>query len=104
MQCSPDEPPDHKTVCRAHLGREALLVDHLGAHGGPGLLVQLVDGGADRAELGGRHAAQPHRRVQQPPMIQLDAEVADVQLCQDLDDYLSRQHMHQSPVVELDAG
>jgi hypothetical protein len=37
-------------------------------------------------------------------MIQLDAEVADVQLCQDLDDYLSRQHMHQSPVVELDAG
>ena len=37
-------------------GRQALVADHLAANLRPGLLVELVHGGADRAELVGRHA------------------------------------------------
>lgn len=73
---------------RTHLWREALLIDHLGAHCLPGLLVELVNGRADGAEFRGRDAAQPHHRVQQPPVVQLDAEIANVQLRQDLHHHL----------------
>ena len=42
------------------------------AHRLPRLLVQLVDGGADGAELLGRHPRNVQHRIQQPPVVQLD--------------------------------
>ena len=77
----------------AYLRRKAFLVDHLRAHGGPGLLVEFVDGGADGAELGRRYAADTQHGVQDSPVVELDAEGTDVQLRQNLHHHLFRQEM-----------
>lgn len=44
------------------------------AHRLPRLLVQLVNGGADGAELLRGHARNVQHRVQQPPVVQLDLD------------------------------
>lgn len=64
----------------ADLWREALLVDHLCANRRPGLLVEFVDGGADGAELGSRHAAHAHHGVKDAAVVELDGKGADIKL------------------------
>ena len=53
------------------LAREALVLDHLPPNLLPRLLVQLVDGGADGPELGGRDAGDVHHCVQEPAVVEL---------------------------------
>lgn len=79
----------------AYLRRKAFLVDHLCANGGPGLLVEFVNGGADGAKLGRRYAADAQHGVQDSPVVELDAEGTDVQLRQNLHHHLFRQEMRE---------
>ncbi|KAI3488264.1 hypothetical protein L1887_47803 [Cichorium endivia] len=81
---------------------EALVDGHLALDFGPGRLVELVDGGADGADLVGRDAADVKDAVEDLAVVDLDGEALDAEGVERLDE--DAEHLGVGNHGVVDAG